>query len=72
MTVDRYLRFIAGVFVIASIVLARVHSEYWLLFTGLVGLNLVQSFFTNWCLMMTILRAIGVKDAAARVEGGCC
>ena len=69
MTIDRYLRLIAGVFVIASLVLARVHSEYWLLFAGFVGLNLVQSFFTNWCLMMTILRAIGVKDGAA---AGCC
>ncbi|MFQ5735666.1 MAG: DUF2892 domain-containing protein [Thermodesulfobacteriota bacterium] len=64
MTVERYLRLIAGVFIIISLVLSRVHSEYWLLFTGFVGLNLLQSFATNWCPMMGILKALGVK--------GCC
>jgi hypothetical protein len=61
MTVDRYLRLIAGFFIVGSAVLARYHSPYWLLFTGFVGLNLFQSAFTNWCPMMTILRKLGVK-----------
>lgn len=61
MTVDRYLRLIAGFFILLSLVLSRVHSEYWLLFTGFVGLNLLQSFFTNWCPMMTMLRKLGVS-----------
>jgi hypothetical protein len=61
MTVDRYLRLIAGFFVVVSVVLAHYHSPYWLLFTGFVGLNLFQSAFTNWCPMMTILRKLGVK-----------
>ena len=56
MRVERYLRLIAGIFVIASLVLSRVHSEYWILFTGFVGLNLLQSGFTDWCLMKTILK----------------
>jgi hypothetical protein len=30
-----------------------------------VGANLLQSGFTNWCPMMTLLRKLGVKDAAA-------
>jgi hypothetical protein len=62
MTVERYLRLIAGAFVLATTCLAVVHSRYWLLFTGFVGLNLVQSAFTNWCPMMTILRKLGVSD----------
>jgi DUF2892 family protein len=62
MTVDRLLRLIAGVFIILSLVLSRVHSEYWLLFTAFVGLNLFQSFFTNWCPMMSFLRMLGAKD----------
>jgi hypothetical protein len=33
---------------------------YWYLFTALVGLNLFQSGFTNWCPMMTFLRKLGV------------
>jgi len=65
MTVDRYLRLIAGVFIIASLVLSRVHSEYWLLFTGFVGLNLFQSFFTNWCPMMAFLKKLGIKDSCS-------
>lgn len=63
MTVDRYLRLIAGAFVLATTGLAVVHSHYWLLFTAFVGLNLFQSAFTNWCPMMTILRKLGVSDA---------
>jgi hypothetical protein len=61
MTVERDLRGIAGFFVIVSALLAYYHSPYWLLFTGFVGLNLLQSAFTNWCPMMTLLRKFGVK-----------
>jgi len=32
------------------------------LFTAFLGLNLFQSGLTNWCLMSTILRKLGVKD----------
>lgn len=62
MTVERYLRLIAGVFVMGTALLAAVHSRYWLLFTGFVGLNLAQSAFTNWCPMMAVLRKLGVPD----------
>ena len=61
MTVERYLRAIAGFFVIASVLLAYYHSPYWLLFAGFVGVNLLQSAFTNWCPMMTFLRKLGVR-----------
>ena len=60
MTVERYLRGIAGFFILLSILLAHFHSPYWLLFTGFVGLNLLQSAFTNWCPMMTILKKLGI------------
>jgi hypothetical protein len=59
--VERYLRAIAGFFVLGSILLAHYHSAYWLLFTGFVGLNLLQSAFTNWCPMMAILQKLGGK-----------
>ena len=62
MTVNRYLRLIAGFFVVLSVVLAHFVSPYWLFFTAFVGLNLFQSAFTDWCPMMTILRKLGVKD----------
>jgi len=62
MTVDRYLRMIAGALVLASVVLGYYVSPYWYLFTAFVGVNLFQSAFTNWCPMMTILRKLGARD----------
>jgi hypothetical protein len=62
MTIERLLRGIAGFFVLVSVLLAHYHSRYWLFFTALVGLNLLQSAFTNWCPMMWILKKLGVKS----------
>ena len=61
MTVERYLRLIAGSFVLISVLLGYFHSPYWFLFTGFVALNLIQSAFTNWCPMMTFLRRLGAR-----------
>ncbi len=60
MTIERTLRLIAGLFVLVSLVLGHWVNEYWYLFTAFVGLNLLQSGFTNWCPMMTFLRKLGV------------
>jgi hypothetical protein len=60
MTVERALRLIAGSLILLSLVLGRYLSPYWYLFTAFVGLNLLQSGFTNWCPMMTFLRKLGV------------
>jgi len=68
MNVERSLRGIAGFFVLLSILLAHYHSPYWLLFTGFVGLNLLQSAFTDWCPMMTILKKLGVKSQACSTQ----
>ena len=62
MTIDRYLRLIAGFFVIASVALGAFVNPGFFWFTGFVGLNLLQSAFTNWCPMMTILKAAGVRQ----------
>ncbi|MBW8040135.1 MAG: DUF2892 domain-containing protein [Planctomycetes bacterium] len=62
MSIERWLRGIAGAFIVVSVLLARYHSIYWLFFTGFVGLNLFQSAFTNWCQMMNMLKKLGVKD----------
>ena len=56
---EQWIRAIAGVFILASLVLAHLHSLYWLYFTAFVGLNLVQSAFTKWCLMEDILAKLG-------------
>ena len=65
MTVERYLRLIAGLFVLASLLLGYYVSPYWFLLTGFVALNLIQSAFTNWCPMMTFLRLLGARDESA-------
>jgi len=62
MNVERYLRLIAGAFVMLSLALGYFVSPYWYLFTAFVGLNLFQSAFTNWCPMMTFLRKMGVRS----------
>jgi len=65
MTINRYLRLIAGFFIMLSVALSQLHSHYWLLFTAFVGLNLFQSGFTNWCPMVAILKKLGVPESAA-------
>jgi hypothetical protein len=65
MTVERYLRLIAGSFVLISLLLGVYHSPYWFYFTGFVALNLIQSAITDWCPMMTFLRWLGAKDESA-------
>jgi hypothetical protein len=65
MTMERYIRAIAGSFILISLVLAYLHSAYWLFFTAFVGLNLLQSGFTKWCLMEKLLEKLGVPPACS-------
>ena len=57
---ERILRGIAGFMVLISMGLAQIHSPNWLILTAFMGLNLLQSAFTNWCPMMPVLRAMGI------------
>jgi hypothetical protein len=68
MTVERGLRLMAGVALLISLSLAHFISPYWLWLTAFVGLNLLQSAFTNWCPAMNILRAVGMKDAGSQAH----
>lgn len=61
MSVERAVRLTAGIFVLVSLALGYYVSPYWYLFTAFVGVNLLQSGFTNWCPMMTFLRKLGVR-----------
>ncbi|MGA8729445.1 MAG: DUF2892 domain-containing protein [Terracidiphilus sp.] len=62
MTVERGVRLIAGVMVMLSLALAHFFSVYWLWLTAFVGINLLQSAFTNWCPAITMLRTMGLKE----------
>ncbi|MCE5266097.1 MAG: DUF2892 domain-containing protein [Deltaproteobacteria bacterium] len=69
MKVEHYVRAIAGSFVLISVLLAYFHSLYWLFFTAFVGLNLLQSAFTKWCLMENFLEKLGVpRDNPCRCD----
>ncbi len=64
MTVERGLRLMAGVVVLISVALAHFFSLNWIWLTAFVGLNLLQSAFTNWCPAMAIFRAMGMKEVS--------
>ncbi|PIQ89770.1 MAG: rhodanese [Candidatus Omnitrophica bacterium CG11_big_fil_rev_8_21_14_0_20_42_13] len=61
MMLERTLRGIAGFFILGSLALACFISPKWLWFSAFVGLNLLQSAFTNWCPMMWVLKKCGMK-----------
>ena len=70
MTVERYIRIVAGLFIMVSLALgieeSPVFVSHWTLaFTAFVGLNLFQFGFTNFCPMAIILRKLGAKDGQA-------
>jgi len=65
MNVDRIVLAFAGLVVLVSVLLAHYHSEYWLLLTGFVGLNLLQSAFTGFCPLAVILKKLGRQPGAA-------
>jgi hypothetical protein len=67
MMVERGLRLMAGVMVLLSVALTFYVSHYWMWLTVFIGLNLLQSAFTNWCPAMSILRSIGLKEASCSV-----
>jgi hypothetical protein len=68
MTVERGLRLMAGIVILISLALAHFVSIDWLWLTALVGLNLLQSAFTDWCPGMAILRVMGLKNASCSTK----
>jgi len=62
MTMELYIRAIAGIFILGSLLLGYIYSPWWHLFTAFVGINLLQSAFTKWCLMEDILTKLGVAQ----------
>ena len=61
MKMNDWIRAIAGTFVLVSLALAHFVNPNWLWFTAFVGVNLLQSAVTKWCLMEKLLARLGVK-----------
>ena len=74
MTLERWIRLIAGTFILISLALAHWVNTNWLWFTAFVGENLFQSSLTRWCLMEDILVKLGVakREAPASNTARCC
>jgi hypothetical protein len=69
MTSWQIVRVAAGAFILLSLALGVPGSPvfvslWWLAFTAFVGVNLLQSGFTKWCLMESILRRLGARAGA--------
>ena len=67
MTSWQMVRIVAGFFILLSLALGIPGSpifvsQWWLAFTAFVGVNLLQSGFTKWCLMENIMRKLGFKS----------
>jgi hypothetical protein len=65
MSIERIVLAVAGSFVLISALLAYYVSPLWLLFTGFVGLNLLQSAFTGFCPLAVILKKLGREPGTA-------
>lgn len=60
-TLHQWIRFVAGGMVLISLLLSLTHAS-WLFLTAFVGVNLLQSAFTNWCPLIVLLKKMGVKE----------
>ena len=75
MKMHMIIRRFAGTFILISLLLAHYVSPYWLWFTAFVGFNLIQSSFTNFCPLETILKKAGVGEdgcEGGKASGSCC
>lgn len=63
---ERIIWLIAGIFTLGSALLAWLHSPYWLILTGLVGINLIVFAFSGFCLMANIVYKLGARPRLQR------
>jgi hypothetical protein len=63
---ERLIWLIAGIFSLGSALLAWLHSPYWLILTGLVGVNLIVFALTGFCLMANIIYRLGARPRLQR------
>jgi hypothetical protein len=59
MNVNQALRLVAGVMILVSLGLTYYVHANWVFFTIFISANLIQTAFTKWCPMITILSKLG-------------
>lgn len=62
MNVQMAIRRVAGFFVLVSVALGWWIHPAWFLMTAFVGLNLLQSSFTGFCPLESVLVRVNRKD----------
>ena len=62
MRVEEALRMVAGILIVVSVALGHWVNPWFLAFTAFIGLNLLQSAFSKWCPMMSILKSAGLRQ----------
>lgn len=65
MNLDKLVFRIAGIMILVSLLLAVVHSYWWLLLTAFVGINMTQASITGFCPLARVLKIFGVKPGTA-------
>ena len=65
MNLDRAIFAFAGVMILLSLALTLWVSQYLMLFTAFIGLNLLQTAFTGFCPAGKILGLFGIKAGCA-------
>jgi len=63
MSIKDILRLVPGIFILFSVPMGMYVSKWWFVLTIFVGLNLLQSAFTKWCLLEDILRKMGIRES---------
>lgn len=60
---ERIVRFVASILVLVSVALTALTSNVnWLWLSVFVGVNMLQSVFTKWCLLNNILSKLGIRN----------
>lgn len=62
MTIEKALRIMAGIMILLSAALTHFVSPWWILLTIFIGVNLLQSGFTNWCPAISLFKAMGLRS----------
>lgn len=65
MSIERIVLAFAGTFILLTLALAHFHHPNWLWFTAFVGANLLQSAFTGFCPLASILKKFGAQSGSA-------
>ena len=68
--IERITGLVAGSVVLLTVALAWLHTEWWLLMTAWVGVNLLLNAAVGWCPLSVVLRRFGMPVAAE--SGGHC